>query len=305
MSVNTRAATADARGLDLEDLWEKVQDAQKRSTGGFLRKEDVKRGLTAFREHIGRHPSFTVRVEPTVDYDSLTILVLRKTGVEVRRSDQRWLGGIKIEFDFLADEDRQLFEALKEEGFGGRSKRKRLGADVGSNEPLEGTVVAEDVDLSDEPTEETLKSLFKINKHARKYADKAHRHYQRGKHYSAKRNSAKKEALYGAKAEVLSDLKGEADRVERHRIDGQLYNCLYFGEWSFHCKPDEISLRSDRFDEEPETLTDFEKDADTGSVTRSLKSSLVHLNDTFGADANEHLPRKRVGDYFIGWKHLG
>jgi len=156
-----------------------------------------------------------------------------------------------------------------------------------------------------ELAEETLKSLFKINKHARKYADKAHQHYRRRKHHSAKHNSYRKKALYRLKGKVLSMIAREADTIEGHKINGEKYTCLYFGDWSFHCKPQELNLSAADYDiEEYEQLNDFEKDADTGDMTRSLKDSLLHLQEEFGLSANDFLPRKKVGRYFCGWSYL-
>ena len=71
------------------------------------------------------------------------------------------------------------------------------------------------------------------------------------------------------------------------------------------CKTEDLSASNLDIRDGVEKLEDFEKDSDTGSVRRSLKASLIHLRDAFGADANEHLPEKRVGYYFAGWKYLG
>ena len=50
------------------------------------------------------------------------------------------------------------------------------------------------------PIEETLRSLYIINKQARRYARKAHEQYKEERHAASGRNSARKEALYDLKA---------------------------------------------------------------------------------------------------------
>lgn len=293
--------------MNTDEVWAEVQKAQKRGSGGFLRREDVEQAVELFREYTDRHPSFEVTCQPLRDSRSGTRTVLRlsRDGTEATRWSRNSGSGITISFDFYADDNRELWEELKEEGFSPHSKEKRMPMKVGTNEPPEGTVVAQETDISAEPTEETLESLFKINKHARKYAGKAENHYHRSNHYSARRNSSKKEALYDLKGKVLSEIAENADEVELHRIDGKTYFCLYFEEWSFHTHLDELDKQPGDVEGETEKLDDFSKDSDVGGLSRSLKASLIHLHDQFGFNANELLPEKHVGDYFIGWKYLG
>lgn len=156
--------------------------------------------------------------------------------------------------------------------------------------------------------QEILESLYVINKHARKYAQKAHEHYLADRHAPAARNSARKEALYDLKGRVLSGLTGHAERIERHRIDGKEYLCLYINGFAFHALPDEIDLGSAQVDEAVEELSGFEKTAEKEGTSRTLKVSLLYLQEEFGISANDLLP-KREASYahrtsFNGWKYL-
>ena len=296
MSMTTRDAT---------DVWEEVQDAQLRATGGFLERGDVKQALQLLEKYAQYHESCTAVAVPTECSGPVTRLEVTSDSMRARRG-KSYNSGISVEFDFRADDDPELFTRLKDEGFNPYSKRKHFAdSGIGTDDPPEGTVAARPVDLSGEPTEETLVSLFKINKHARKYADGAHGHYQRRNHYSAGQNSVKKEALYGVKGAVLSKIADRADKIERHKIGERTYLCLYFGTWSFHSPTGELNVDPERIEGETEALDDFEKTSDVGDVERSLKNSLIHLNDTFGVNANDHLPQRRVGDYFAGWTYLG
>lgn len=295
--------------FSLETAWEEVKSVQAQATEGFLRKEDVKRALEVYEEYGPKHPSCVVRAAAADAEQRLTILQISKDGIDASRGTVRRfssnLTGIHVEYDYYADEERELHEALKAEGFGARSKRKKIGWgwDVGTNEVPEE--LKGKIDLSNEPTEETLTSLFKINKHARKYARKAEKHYHRGKHGSARRNSSRKSALYSTKANVLSQIVSDADLIEKHRIDNRDYFCLYFGDYSFHVLPDEIVIDESLVEDETKELEDFEKDEDTGELNRSLKESLIHLSETFGANANKHLDPAKVKGYFVGWGYLG
>lgn len=290
--------------LELPTIWKKVQDIQAQAPEGFLRKEDVEKALDLYEQFETRHPSCTVRAAASGADRRLTVLEISDGDAEVsRKTTARHYStrtGIDVGFDYYADDERELHEELKDEGFSARSKRKTFESSAGTNE------ARRDIDLSGEPSEETLTSLFKINKHARKYADRAQHHYRRRKYNSAKRNSSKKKALYAVKGAVLSKIVAEADRIEQHIIDEKRYTCLYFEEYSFHCKPSDLDLSAEDYDtDEAETLDDFEKDADTGDLSRSLKASLIHLNETFGVNANSYLDPEMVGGYFVGWSYLG
>jgi len=157
---------------------------------------------------------------------------------------------------------------------------------------------------------ETMRSLFKVNKQAVIYAERAYLAYQDGHHREAKRNSARKEALYRLKAAVLGEIIEEADSIEKHRIDDSVYLCLGFrqgeNQWSFHCPTEEINSEKVEGCEEVIDVDDFQKSGDTGEVNRTLKASIVHLKERFEKNANEYLPdeKRRVEGDFSGWSYL-
>jgi hypothetical protein len=157
---------------------------------------------------------------------------------------------------------------------------------------------------------ETMRSLFKINKQAVIYAERAYLAYQDGHHRVARRNSARKEALYGLKAAVLREIIEEADSVDRHRINDSVYLCLGFrqgeNQWSFHCPTEDIDSEAVDGCGEIIDVDDFQKSGDTGEVNRTLKESLVHLKERFEENANAYLPeeKRRVKGDFSGWTYL-
>jgi hypothetical protein len=59
---------------------------------------------------------------------------------------------------------------------------------------------------------------------------------------------------------------------------------------------------------ETEVLGDFEKTAEEESTSRTLKTSLLHLQEEFGLSANDLLPEREASykhwQYFNGWDYL-
>jgi hypothetical protein len=160
--------------------------------------------------------------------------------------------------------------------------------------------------------ETTLEALYNISKHAKKYADKAEKHYRNNKGASAKRNSLRKKALYGLKATVLKRLYRDdgVDDIVRHKIDGRHYWCLVIGDWSYHSPIDELPIDESEeiVSEDVEKIDDFDRSTEKERSDMSLKASLLHLEETFGLSANEYLEQTHVqygsSSYFAGWKYL-
>lgn len=152
---------------------------------------------------------------------------------------------------------------------------------------------------------ETLQSLYIINKHAKKYAEKGTENYRKGKKTTAKANSNKKEALYRLKEKVLTRLEDKAERIELHEIDGEDFYCFYFDQFSFHTPKENIEVNSQV--ENERELEEFQKDSEK-EIQRTLKDSLKHLQEEFNLNANNFLPQKKLDygykRYFIGWKYL-
>jgi len=116
--------------------------------------------------------------------------------------------------------------------------------------------------------------------------------------------------LYNLKSDVLSELIDQRDAVERHRINDHLYYCVYFTdeneeEWSFHLPVSEMHLDCDGRVRE---LHEFEKTSSEIRSTKSLKDSLLYINDEFELNANDYLDRLYLSyglnSYFIGWTYL-
>lgn len=158
------------------------------------------------------------------------------------------------------------------------------------------------------PSEDVLESLYNLNKHAKKYGELGTENYRAGKKTTAKANSNKKKALYAVKERVLQEILDAADRIVIHDIDGRDFYCLYFGDWSFHSPIENLDVPSEAVEGE-EVLEDFEADSEKERSDKSLKASLLHIEEAFGVNANRYLPDKYLyygsNRHFIGWKYLG
>lgn len=139
--------------------------------------------------------------------------------------------------------------------------------------------------------EETLRSLYVINKNAKKFSNKSQFKYEIGKKSWAKYYSLRKKTLYRLKAEILSKIENKAEKIVSHRIDGKLYYCFYFEEFSFHIPVDDIKLDSKV--EDTENLEGFNKD-DKNKLNRDLEESLKHIKHELNLSANSYLPKHKV-----------
>ena len=154
-----------------------------------------------------------------------------------------------------------------------------------------------------------LEALYKINKHAGKYGNRAQMYFRQGKKATARKNSIRKSALYDVKRDVIEGLHeaGEHDCVECHAMDEGDHYCHYFGEWSFHTPADEWNGPEPDV-VESSTLDDFEKSSEASRTDMSLKDSLLLMKSTLGLSANDYLEEERVSyghqSYFVGWKYL-
>jgi len=160
--------------------------------------------------------------------------------------------------------------------------------------------------------ETTLESLYNINKHAKKYANRAEEYYHSGDGANAKANSLKKKALYGLKAAILETLyrDDKVDSIDLHKIDGKRYWCMYIGSWSYHSPINELPINEseDIVSEEAKQIDDFNHSTEKERSDISLKASLLHLEDEFGFSANEYLEQTHVqygaSSHFAGWTYL-
>lgn len=157
-----------------------------------------------------------------------------------------------------------------------------------------------------------FESMYVVNKQAKKYAQKAQEHWNKGKKTPARKNSLRKKALYTLKRELVEGLAaaGEAERVTVHQIDGSDFFCHTFAadeEWSFHTPVNDWEGEppdpSDR-----KVLSEFDKTEEKERSNRSLKSSLKTLQSEVDLSANEYLEEEYLSwgweSYFIGWKYL-
>ncbi len=153
-----------------------------------------------------------------------------------------------------------------------------------------------------QPNAEALESVYNINKHAKKYARLADENYRKGKKSTARANSVKKKALYGAKSRAINRFLLDGDdylqSVERHQINHEPFLCLEFKDeygdcWSFHQPEEEVYKERfpDRIsivDRNPEEFEDFESPEEKERSDLSLKDCLMTLKRC-GINANKFL----------------
>lgn len=156
--------------------------------------------------------------------------------------------------------------------------------------------------------DEALECLYNINKHAKKYAKLGTENYRKGKKTTAKANSLKKEALYAIKERVLDQIYDCADTIEIHRIDGDDFYLVDFGQYSFHSPVEKLAI-PDTAVEGRKSLEEFESGPEKEHSDKSLKASLLFFEREFELNANDFLQRTHLSygysSYFIGWDYLG
>jgi hypothetical protein len=178
------------------------------------------------------------------------------------------------------------------------------------------------------PSTHTLEALYRLNKHAKKYADDAADAYRWDDGESARIASCRKTALYRFKTYVLQQwyAAGTVSRVDQHTIDGRNYYCLTIDGWQFHTPvgqwasiatalasddPDETVLFTDADTtlstpeipstlstdelEATSTLTDFDADSSPNATPDlSPDDALKHLDDEFEASPNNFLDQSFI-----------
>lgn len=182
--------------------------------------------------------------------------------------------------------------------------RDAHGGSISADEVEEDQVVTE--------SEPFLECLYNLNKHAKKYANQASERYHAGRGAAAKRNSVRKEALYGLKSDILQRMyhAGSVDRVKLHEINNREYWLLVINDWEFHVPVGDIRVdRGDSIvDDELEVIDDFEGSMTKEKSNRSLKESLKHIENVVGLSANDYLSQTHIsypsGSYFAGWEYL-
>lgn len=160
--------------------------------------------------------------------------------------------------------------------------------------------------------DDLMKSVYKLNKQARKYADLAEYNYKIGKKATAKANSVRKKALYDLKTDILSLLyrSDVVDSIRCHKINNRLYWLFEMESWSFHVPVDHLDI--DTTDvanpNDPVELVDFHKSQKANRTSRSLKESLLFIQNKLDLSANDYLSQSHLkygcDSYFAGWSYL-
>lgn len=149
----------------------------------------------------------------------------------------------------------------------------------------------------------TFEAVYVINKKAKQFAERGTRYYRQGRKGDAKIASEKKESLYGTKTEILSKIHRHCESIERHKINGNKFHCMYFtdefGEtWSYHTPVKEISIPNSRMSENVERdlkeISDFSKSANITRSEMDLAEALEYLKNEHCISANQHIPQTRV-----------
>ncbi|MFC5278734.1 hypothetical protein ACFPM1_08210 [Halorubrum rubrum] len=152
-----------------------------------------------------------------------------------------------------------------------------------------------------EPDDDLLESLYVVNKVAKRLADEATAAYDRGDVTESNVASARKDALYRTKTEVLNRIVArnpDAVAGEYHAVHGDVWLLVTVNGWEFHQPP--YAFGSDLTDRieiansaaEPRDVP-YVRDASVERSERSLEEALRGLADR-GVDANDHLARPTI-----------
>ena len=152
-----------------------------------------------------------------------------------------------------------------------------------------------------EPDDDLLESLYVVNKVAKRLADEATAAYDRGDVTESNVASARKDALYRTKTEVLNRIvAGDPDAVtgEYHAVHGDVWLLVTVNGWEFHQPP--YAFGSDLTDRietansaaEPRDVP-YVRDASVERSDRSLEEALRGLAER-GVDANDHLAQPTI-----------
>ena len=99
------------------------------------------------------------------------------------------------------------------------------------------------------------------------------------------KNRERKDALYSIKYQIIRDNVDDATKIEKHKIDGTVFYCIYFSEYSFHVPCSMLDLDVSR---DVEKLPTFEKSESEQSISE-LYSAFQYLETEMGIDPNAYL----------------
>ena len=149
-------------------------------------------------------------------------------------------------------------------------------------------------EISNNIDSELLESLYVVNKHAKKFSNRATQSYRQGRKAKAKELSNKKKALYTLKEKVLEHIQHEAEKVSIHKIDNTDFYCFYFVDeentrWSFHC-PKQSFWLDDNITVSEEEVGEFSKSSEVERSNKNLKHVLLFFKQEHQFNANRFVP---------------
>lgn len=122
-----------------------------------------------------------------------------------------------------------------------------------------------------------LIALYTINKKAKQYLDS-----------NRDRDITRGEILYKCKHKLLNEWIDEFERIEKHKIDGRDYYCLFSEDRSFHIPEDE--LYCDVEVSETKVLDDFSTTMHN-EKGYSEKEALEYLHKEHSINPNNYVSR--------------
>jgi hypothetical protein len=103
-----------------------------------------------------------------------------------------------------------------------------------------------------------------------------------------RKTKTQKSALYQLKYAVLNRIYQKATQVEHHEINGDLFYCIVFDDYSFHIPKDE--LNADIQCSAHKSLTSFNP-SPTPRVPLEFSESLKNIRMQLKLDVNDYLER--------------
>lgn len=98
----------------------------------------------------------------------------------------------------------------------------------------------------------------------------------------------RKEALYRIKHTLIQTHLSESTNIEKHNVNGKLFYCIYFTEYSFHIPIHKLSISQDV---PTKTLDSFEKTTQVSDIT-TLYNTFKYLESNCDINPNEYLSKE-------------
>lgn len=120
------------------------------------------------------------------------------------------------------------------------------------------------------------------------------------KNQDMKKNQIRKDALYDLKHRCINQWTDEFERIEKHMINGCIYYCFFYSEWSYHI-PEDMLISEEYNDLDVDRIKNFERNK-YNDLKCTEKNALNYLYDNHNINANNFISSKPDINY--SWYYL-